>query len=352
MAEAYLFQSGAAQYRNGNIEGCIGGGEDYKTLSKGETQHVYLFHPVDLRSYSSACYVNYVEVSFGTKYTLTTGTPGWGSFTIYADILVYDKAPTVSGNTVEPSTGSHKVVQHYAKGPMNSSSSYVQCSPDKALTEEQTVFGGSNGMLGADFTLTNPGNLSCRIYLNNCRFTAKIYLACYVTFQGDGITTKKQKFEEGAVPSYGSTPTRVGYIFKGWKSGNTTYTGSLPTAGHTDVTYAAVWEKLKHTVTVTAGTGGTVTGGGTYDYGTQVTLTATPNAGYQFVRWSDGNTDQTRTITVTSNVTYTAIFEAVQTQTRPVIIDFEIEYNGQINPKAIPMGVLFTVTVTLERQII
>lgn len=66
----------------------------------------------------------------------------------------------------------------------------------------------------------------------------------------------------------------------------------------------------KHTVTVTAGTGGTVTGGGTYDYGAQVTLTATPSTGYHFVRWSDGNTSQTRTLTVTSNVSLTAYFEA------------------------------------------
>lgn len=56
---------------------------------------------------------------------------------------------------------------------------------------------------------------------------------------------------------------------------------------------------------------GTVTGGGTYAANTTVTLTATANEGYQFVKWQDGNTDNPRTITVTKNETYTAIFEAI-----------------------------------------
>ncbi len=55
---------------------------------------------------------------------------------------------------------------------------------------------------------------------------------------------------------------------------------------------------------------GTVTGGGTYDGGTTATLTATPNTGYHFVQWQDGNTQNPRTITVTGNATYTATFAA------------------------------------------
>ncbi len=54
---------------------------------------------------------------------------------------------------------------------------------------------------------------------------------------------------------------------------------------------------------------GSVTGGGSYSEGAQITLTATPNPGYEFVRWDDGNTDNPRTVTVTSSVSYTAIFQ-------------------------------------------
>lgn len=56
--------------------------------------------------------------------------------------------------------------------------------------------------------------------------------------------------------------------------------------------------------------GGVVTGSGSYTEGTSVTLTATANEGYQFVKWSDGNTNATRTITVGSvSQTYTAEFK-------------------------------------------
>ena len=54
---------------------------------------------------------------------------------------------------------------------------------------------------------------------------------------------------------------------------------------------------------------GTVTGAGEYEEGTEVTLVATPAEGYYFVRWNDGNTDATRTITMPAqDTTYTAGF--------------------------------------------
>ncbi|MBO7481983.1 MAG: leucine-rich repeat protein [Bacteroidales bacterium] len=59
---------------------------------------------------------------------------------------------------------------------------------------------------------------------------------------------------------------------------------------------------------------GYVTGSGTYEEGTEITLTAMPYEGYRFVQWDDGNTENPRTITVTSDATYIAIFEAEQAQ--------------------------------------
>ncbi len=41
---------------------------------------------------------------------------------------------------------------------------------------------------------------------------------------------------------------------------------------------------------------------------TRVTITAQPNEGRSFVSWSDGNTQQTRTISVSSNMNLTAVF--------------------------------------------
>lgn len=60
---------------------------------------------------------------------------------------------------------------------------------------------------------------------------------------------------------------------------------------------------------------GTVSGGGQYVAGTQVTLTATPANGSRFEKWSNGSTENTLTITVTSEATYVAIFKAVVSST-------------------------------------
>ena len=53
---------------------------------------------------------------------------------------------------------------------------------------------------------------------------------------------------------------------------------------------------------------GEVTGGGLYSNNTTITITATPYEGCTFLRWSDGNTDNPRTLTVTKDITLTAEF--------------------------------------------
>ena len=71
----------------------------------------------------------------------------------------------------------------------------------------------------------------------------------------------------------------------------------------------------QYSLTVTAGTGGSVsTSGGTYDDGTTVTITATPNDGYEFVGWN-GSDSSNATIDITRNsdTTLEALFTEVQT---------------------------------------
>ena len=76
----------------------------------------------------------------------------------------------------------------------------------------------------------------------------------------------------------------------------------------------------QYTLTVTAGDGGTVsTDGGTYNNGTKVTITATPNEGYRFIGW-EGNisTNESLTVTLNSNQTYQALFELIPIYTLTV----------------------------------
>ena len=67
------------------------------------------------------------------------------------------------------------------------------------------------------------------------------------------------------------------------------------------------------TVTVSANNSsyGSVSGGGTYANGSTVTITATPADDYTFVKWSNGLTNATETITVTSDTTIVAEFAKI-----------------------------------------
>ena len=78
-----------------------------------------------------------------------------------------------------------------------------------------------------------------------------------------------------------------------------------------DSTFTAIFEANSFTISTSVidDAMGSVTEGGEYAYGTKITLTATTNSGYRFAQWSDGNTDNPRIITVTENKTYTAEFE-------------------------------------------
>lgn len=82
-------------------------------------------------------------------------------------------------------------------------------------------------------------------------------------------------------------------------------------------------------VSLSAGAGGTVSGAGTYDIGTNATIKATPNSGYKFVKWSDGNTNASRNVTVadgsqtafSTSLSYSAVFEKEK-------VACTITYNG------------------------
>ena len=105
-----------------------------------------------------------------------------------------------------------------------------------------------------------------------------------------------------------------GYHFSHWSDGNTLASRGISVTE--DATYIAYFEAdPTYTITVNCNDDemGTVSGGGTYVEGSHVTITATPNDCYQFTHWQDGNTQRTRTITVTADATYTAYFEAKPT---------------------------------------
>ena len=115
--------------------------------------------------------------------------------------------------------------------------------------------------------------------------------------------------------------TRPGYILLGFStSANaTTATYAPGTSTGSSITSAttlyAVWEQIYYTVTLSANPsdGGTVSGADKYPAGTEVTISAKANEGYEFTKWSDDNTNASRKITLKSNINLTAYFSKIYT---------------------------------------
>ena len=103
-----------------------------------------------------------------------------------------------------------------------------------------------------------------------------------------------------AVPSYG-------YHFVQWSDGITINPRTIVLTK--DTSFTAEFAPNQYTISMQCDNEfGTVDGAGVYDYLTQINLTATPVYGYHFSSWSDGNTENPRTYTVTQDITLTANF--------------------------------------------
>ena len=101
----------------------------------------------------------------------------------------------------------------------------------------------------------------------------------------------------------------TGYHFSQWHDGVTDNPRSFVLTQ--DTTFAAFFAVNHYLLNTSINNpdAGTVSGAGTYDYGTYTEISATANYGYYFSHWNDGNTQNPRTVKVTEDKTYTAYFE-------------------------------------------
>ena len=123
------------------------------------------------------------------------------------------------------------------------------------------------------------------------------------------------EYEENAVATLTATPND-GYEFTSWSDGSTDNPHEVTVTRN--AMYIAYFDEIPQTptynITVIASNPnhGSVTGGGVYEANAEVTLTAIANEGYRFDVWSDGSTDNPRSITVTSDAMYVANFVEIQ----------------------------------------
>ena len=149
----------------------------------------------------------------------------------------------------------------------------------------------------------NEGNLLNPLHIE---LVADPTIVCYdinatANPTAGGTVSGAGTFKPGRTCNLTAT-ANTGYDFVNWTKESTavstdaTYSFTVSE----DADYVANFQIKTYAITATADPtdGGTVTGAGTYDYGTTCTLTATPTTGYQFVNWTKGGVE------VSTNASY------------------------------------------------
>ena len=164
--------------------------------------------------------------------------------------------------------------------------------------EGKTFSKWSDGVTTASREVTVTANATY-----TAEYTTNTYTVTYVKGTGVATISKTSETVSWGANATGCTATvTTGYTFDGWYNGATRVSTSLtyaPTNVKSNLTLTAKATINKYTVTAspyfrntdgtgnyTSGTtGGTVSGGGSVNYGGSTTVTATPAAGYKFDGW-------------------------------------------------------------------
>lgn len=193
----------------------------------------------------------------------------------------------------------------------------------------------SDGVVSENRTVTVTGPLTLTAVFVVESFNVTISAGQNGTVTVDGVTGDYQATVPYNTQLAVSATADTGYDFNQWSDGSSTASRTIYVTS--DVSLIASFAVQTFQVSITAGSNGSVSVNGTpgnysqtVNYGTQLTLEATPSTGYTFTAWSDGNTSNPRTLTVTAPVSLTSAFQA---QVQPSGLN-TIRYtttNGQVN---------------------
>ena len=157
-----------------------------------------------------------------------------------------------------------------------------------------------------------------------------------VVVKGDELcsTTQSYSIEHGALLTLQAQPDS-GFVFQQWADGNTD--NPRVVLVESDITYVATYTALPNDdepsdsdmvrCTIYAGQCATPFTQ-QFKKGTELEIHATPNPCNRFVRWSDGNTDNPRTIVIQSNTTLYAEFAP---DTFTIRVESADETQGSVN---------------------
>lgn len=160
-------------------------------------------------------------------------------------------------------------------------------------------------------------------------------ISCTINYETDG--NGRIEGNENQTIKYGETATiitaipNIGYRFVKWSDGLTKTTRQDRNVTK-DIVVKAIFEKQTYTLTYVASNGGYLVGKATQTvtYGESGgTVTAIPNDGYRFVKWSDGsNVHERQDKIITANKNVTAIFEKIK-----ITVSYSAGVGGTIDGK-------------------
>ena len=170
--------------------------------------------------------------------------------------------------------------------------------------EQTAIFGVMPAYTNLSAT---PGNITVNVDGDTIQFN--IYASnspenCNITCDQSWLTLSST-----TAPGSGETTTITLTIDQN-TSGETRNATITITQGSFTTTISVTQNDVQYTITVLSENTdqGEVYGGGTFDEGTVIQISADAHDGYEFSWWDDGNTDNPRNITVTENATYIASF--------------------------------------------
>jgi hypothetical protein len=185
-------------------------------------------------------------------------------------------------------------------------------APDNYTFLHWTVEGGlaalENPSLSSTAVTLTDGDANIQANFSINEYTLTYSAGPNGTLSGPQVQT----IEHGSNGEPVTATPDAGYLFSGWSDGVTDNPRTdINITG--DITVQAEFEIRTYTLTYSAGPNGTLSGSlvQTLEHGSSgEPVTATPNAGYLFSRWSDGVTDNPRTdINITGDITVQAEFE-------------------------------------------
>tara|TARA_Y100000768_G_scaffold228425_1_gene172439 strand:+ start:475 stop:1764 length:1290 start_codon:yes stop_codon:yes gene_type:complete len=131
--------------------------------------------------------------------------------------------------------------------------------------------------------------------------------------EGGSVNTQSGTFNAGTVLTITATPND-GYEFIGWTGSNES-SMEITITVNSNIELTANFQLIPNpefTITTTAGSGGSVSQGGTFSSGTVISIVATPSQGYEFVSWTGSSeTSSVLSITISSDLNLTANFSKI-----------------------------------------